>query len=58
MLACSHENLPVLLRALRANLAKCAALAGVVAPGVLGRDTGARRCCAVSKVPSMLGRWA
>ncbi|EFN59225.1 expressed protein [Chlorella variabilis] len=35
----SHANLPVMLRELRANLAKCTLLAGVVAPGVLGRDT-------------------
>jgi hypothetical protein len=30
-----------MLRALRANLAKCTVLAGVVAPGVLGHDTSA-----------------
>lgn len=41
---CSHVNLPVMLRALRAHLAACTLLAGVVAPGVLGRDTGACPC--------------
>lgn len=36
----SHPNLPTMLRALRAHLASCTVLAGVVAKGVLGRDTG------------------
>lgn len=36
----SHPNLPVMLRALRGHLASCTLLAGVIAPGVLGRDSG------------------
>ena len=36
-----RDNLPAMLGALRAHLASCTVLAGVVAPGVLGRDTGA-----------------
>lgn len=38
----SHENLPAMLRALRGRLAACTVLAGVVAPGILGKDTGER----------------
>ncbi|KAL4419251.1 hypothetical protein ABPG77_001189 [Micractinium sp. CCAP 211/92] len=38
----SHGNLPVMLRALRAHLAACTLLAGMVAPGVLGRDTASK----------------
>lgn len=38
----SHGNLPVMLRALRAHLAACTLLAGMIAPGVLGRDTASK----------------
>ena len=42
---CRHANLPAMLLALRGQLAKCTLLAGVVAPGVVGHDTGAVRAC-------------
>ena len=40
---CSHPHLPIMLKALRSSLATCTVLAGLVTPGVLGRDTGERR---------------
>ncbi|KAI7839029.1 hypothetical protein COHA_007171 [Chlorella ohadii] len=35
----THPNLPLMLKALRGCLATCTVLAGLVSPGVLGRDT-------------------
>ncbi|PRW58162.1 F-box only 22-like isoform B [Chlorella sorokiniana] len=34
-----HPHLPLILKALRSSLATCTVLAGLVTPGVLGRDT-------------------